>query len=228
MSDIKEIFSENGREITEEQEEKFSVYREYLKEYNNITNLTAITDDRGIAVKHFLDSVMGEEFLPQGAKVLDVGSGAGFPAIPLKIVRPDLSFLLLDSLNKRIVFLESLIEKLSLTGVSALHSRAEEGAKMYREKFDAVVARAVAPLATLLEYTLPFVRVGGVFVAYKGEAEEELMQAKNALRILGGKLKEKKEFLLGGDKRTILVFEKTTRTPEKYPRLQNKPRISPL
>lgn len=228
MSDIKEIFSEYGRELTEEQERCFSIYREYLKEYNQITNLTAITDDRGIAVKHFLDSVTGEEFLPQGASVLDVGSGAGFPAVPIKIVRPDLNFLLLDSLNKRVVFLDSLIKKLDLSGVIAVHMRAEDGARKYREKFDAVVARAVAPLPTLLEYTLPFVRVGGIFVAYKGEAKEELALSDNALRILGARLKNKKEFLLGDDKRTVLVFEKISKTPEKYPRLQNKPRISPL
>lgn len=228
MGDIKEIFSERGREITDEQEALFSLYRDYLKEYNNITNLTAITDDRGIAVKHFFDSVAGESFLSQGATVLDVGSGAGFPAVPLKIIRPDLKMTLLDSLNKRIVFLRSLIEKLDLKDVEAVHLRAEEGAKVYREKFDAVIARAVAPLPTLLEYTLPFVKVGGVFVAYKGEASEELSASQNALRILGGKLKEKREFLLDGDRRSVLVFEKTTKTPEKYPRLQNKPRISPL
>lgn len=228
MSDIKEIFSENGRALSEEQDKKFCLYREYLKEYNEITNLTAITDDREIAVKHFLDSVQGEKFLPENAVVLDVGSGAGFPAVPLKIIRPDLKMTLLDSLNKRIVFLRSLTEKLDLKDVEAVHLRAEEGAKVYREKFDAVVARAVAPLPTLLEYTLPFVKVGGVFVAYKGDAEEELSQSKNALRILGGKLKTKEEFLLGESKRTVLVFEKINKTPEKYPRLQNKPRISPL
>lgn len=228
MGEIKEIFSERGREITDEQEALFSLYRDYLKEYNNITNLTAITDDRGIAVKHFFDSVAGESFLSQGATVLDVGSGAGFPAVPLKIIRPDLKMTLLDSLNKRIVFLRSLIEKLDLKDVEAVHLRAEEGAKVYREKFDAVIARAVAPLPTLLEYTLPFVKVGGVFVAYKGEASEELSASQNALRILGGKLKEKREFLLDGDRRSVLVFEKTTKTPEKYPRIQNKPRISPL
>ena len=228
MSDIKEIFSENGLVLSEEQDQKFCLYREYLKEYNEITNLTAITDDREIAVKHFLDSVQGEKFLPKNATVLDVGSGAGFPAIPLKIIRPDLKMTLLDSLNKRIVFLRSLIEKLELTDVEAVHLRAEEGAKVYREKFDAVVARAVAPLPTLLEYTLPFVRVGGVFIAYKGNAEEELSASKNALKILGGRLKEKEEFLLENEKRTVLIFEKTSKTPEKYPRLQNKPRISPL
>lgn len=228
MSDIKDVFSEYGIELTDEQERLFITYREYLKEYNEKTNLTAITEDRAIAVKHFLDSAIGERVLPYGATVLDVGSGAGFPAVPLKIVRPDLKMLLLDSLNKRVVFLQSLVEMLGLKEVEAVHLRAEEGAKKYRERFDVVVARAVASLPTLLEYTMPFVRVGGVFVAYKGDATEELDLSKNALRILGGKLKDKKEFLLDGEKRTILVFEKTSKTPEKYPRLQNKPRISPL
>ena len=228
MNDITQVFSEAGKELTAEQERLFVIYREYLKEYNEKVNLTAITDDRDIAVKHFLDSVLGEKFLPKEACVVDVGSGAGFPAIPLKIVRPDLKFTLMDSLNKRIVFLQSLIEKLGLSDVTPVHMRAEEGAKTYREKFDAAVARAVAPLPTLLEYVLPLVRVGGVFVAYKGNAEEELSQSERALRILGGKLVCRKEFSLYGDKRTVLVFEKTSKTPERYPRLQNKPRISPL
>ncbi|MBO4538907.1 MAG: 16S rRNA (guanine(527)-N(7))-methyltransferase RsmG [Clostridia bacterium] len=228
MADIAQVFSEAGRELTAEQEELFVTYRDYLKEYNEKVNLTAITDDNEIAVKHFLDSVLGEKFLPQNATVVDVGSGAGFPAVPLKIVRPDLKFLLMDSLNKRVVFLSSLIEKLNLSDISPIHARAEEGAKIYREKFDAAVARAVAPLPTLLEYVLPLVRVGGVFVAYKGNADEELKQSERALRILGGKLLCREEFSLQGDKRTVLVFEKTAKTPEKYPRLQNKPRISPL
>ena len=172
MGDVKKIFIENGRELTDEQEVLFSVYRDYLKEYNAVTNLTAITDDAEIVLKHFVDSVCGERFLPKNAYVVDVGSGAGFPAVPLKIVRPDLRFVLMDSLNKRVVFLRSLIEKLSLSEVTPLHARAEEGVKTYREKFDAAVARAVAPLPTLLEYVLPLVRVGGVFVAYKSNAEE--------------------------------------------------------
>ena len=228
MSDIKDLFSACGKELTEEQESLFASYRDYLKEYNKITNLTAITDDKEIVVKHFIDSVCGEKFLPQGAFVVDVGSGAGFPAVPLKIVRPDLKFVLMDSLNKRIVFLQSLTEKLALTDTTPLHARAEEGAKVYREKFDAAVARAVAPLSTLLEYVLPLVRVGGVFVAYKSDVDEELIAAENALRLLGGRLKCREEFSLEGNKRTILVFEKIKKTPERYPRLQNKPRISPL
>ncbi len=228
MSDIKDIFEENGIAITEKQDELFTLYRDYLKEYNDITNLTAITDDKGIAVKHFLDSVLGEKFLPENADVVDVGSGAGFPAVPIKIMRPDLRFTLLDSLNKRIVFLQSLIEKLRLKDVHPVHMRAEEGAKIYREKFDAAVARAVAPLPTLLEYVLPLVKVGGVFIAYKSNVSEELALSKNALEILGGKLKNTAEFSLYGEKRTVLVFEKIKKTPQRYPRLQNKPRISPL
>lgn len=228
MSDVGKIFSDAGKSLTAEQENLFIAYRDYLKGYNEKVNLTAITDDRDIAVKHFLDSVLGEKFLPKNASVVDVGSGAGFPAVPLKIVRSDLKFTLMDSLNKRVVFLRSLTEKLGLSDVTAVHVRAEEGAKIYRETFDAAVARAVAPLPTLLEYVLPLVRVGGLFVAYKGNAEEELAQSERALRILGGKLLRKEEFSLCGDKRTVLVFEKTAKTPERYPRLQNKPRISPL
>ncbi len=228
MSDIKDIFSEAGREISEEQERRFLLYRDYLKEYNEKVNLTAITDDRGIAVKHFLDSVLGEKFLPEKASVIDVGSGAGFPAIPIKILRPDLSFTLLDSLNKRIVFLQSLVDRLSLKEVTPVHMRAEEGAKVYREKFDAAVARAVAPLPTLLEYVLPFVRVGGVFVAYKSDATGEIDASKRALKELGGRVRETEEISLFGDKRTLVIVEKTEKTPHRYPRLQNKPRISPL
>ncbi len=229
MSDIREIFDAAHIALTQEQEERFGIYRTFLLEYNEKVNLTAITDPQEVVRKHFLDSVLGEKFIPQGARVLDVGTGAGFPSVPLKILRPDLSFILLDSLQKRIVFLEELMKRLQLTDMTCIHARAEEGVKTYREQVDVAVARAVAPLPTLLEYVLPYVKVGGRFVAYKADVAEEILAAKRALSVLGGKIGTQEEFLLpNGEKRTVVVVEKISPTPVRYPRQQNKPRISPL
>lgn len=225
-----DIFCEYGISIDEKMAHKLRKYTEVLLEYNKKINLTAITDTEQIMIKHYLDSMLGAEFIPIGATVVDIGSGAGFPAVPLKIYRDDLKITMLDSLNKRITFLNELVGILDLDEICAIHSRAEEAAHTdIRESFDCAVARAVAELSVLVEYTLPFVKVGGRFLAYKGEAEEEIKRAERAIEILGGKLSEVKKFVLpDGSKRSIIIIEKVKKTPKVYPRGQNKPRIRPL
>ena len=210
--------------------EKFDEYREYLKYYNaEKCNLTAITEDNEIELKHFIDSLAAEKFIPKNASVLDVGSGAGFPGLPLKIVRDDISLTMLDSVNKKVEFLKSTINKLSLTNAQAIHSRVEDLPK--DKKYDIVVSRAVANLSTLLEYTLPFVKVGGTFIAYKsGEIEEELKAASNALSVLGGRILSVEEInLFESDiKRTLILIKKVKETDKKYPRGKNLPRVKHL
>lgn len=215
-----EIFGEN---ISEQTYRKFSDYAELLTEWNEKINLTAITDPREIAIKHFFDSVYPFTLfeLPQSACVADIGTGAGFPSIPLKIVRNDIELTLIDSLNKRINFLETLLDTLELKA-RCIHGRAEELAKTadLRESFDIAAARAVAPLDRLCEYCLPFVKVGGKFVALKGSGGgEELEQAENAIKILGGTVNDMIKYTLpDGSERTLIIIEKTAPTPEKYPR----------
>lgn len=228
---IDALFSEYGFSLNELQKEQFSKYREILLHYNEKFNLTAITDPYEIAVKHFLDSVVGEKFIPDGAAVVDIGSGAGFPAVPLKIYRPDLKITMLDSLAKRVRFLEEVIKILGFSNAESIHIRAEDAAKgTFRESFFVAVARAVAPLATLAEYALPLVKVGGKFIAYKGpDVEEELAAGRKAVTVLGGKIISSEKYLLpDGSGRSLIVIEKTAPTPAKYPRGQNKPRLSPI
>lgn len=228
---MRELFLRAGIDLTEEQVARFSRYADLLIEYNEKFNLTAITERSDVYEKHFLDSVLAEKYIPAGASVIDVGSGAGFPAIPLKIVRPDLRVVMLDSLNKRVGFLQTVIGELGLTGIEAIHARAEDFAKTAkRESFDVAVARAVAPYDVLAEYCLPFVKVGGIFLAYKGQnAEAEREEGKRAVRILGGETPVLHNYALpNGDKRAIIETKKASLTPTKYPRGQNKPRLSPL
>lgn len=228
---MRELFLSAGAELTDEQEKKFARYAELLLEYNEKFNLTAITKIEEIYEKHFLDSALGQAIFSQNATIIDVGSGAGFPAIPLKIVRPDLKITMLDSLQKRVGFLDVAIKELGLSDISALHARAEDYAKTSaRESFDYATARAVAPYNVLAEYCLPFVKIGGKLVAYKGQnAEIERQEAKNAVKILGGKEAISQAYTLpSGDGRTFLIAEKIAPTPKKYPRGQNKPRLAPL
>jgi 16S rRNA (guanine(527)-N(7))-methyltransferase RsmG len=237
MSDFKEslvnVFSEKGFDLTEEQIEKFGHYYSLLLEWNMKINLTAITDDEGIITKHFLDSAMLCKYwdAPHGVSLADIGSGAGFPAVPLKILRPDIKITLVDSLNKRVLFLQSLLQKLSLEG-EALHFRAEEAARMdlYREKFDIVVSRAVARLAVLCEYCLPFVKLGGVFAAFKGFGiDQELKESEKSMAILGAKLERLEKFSLSETETRSLIFvKKISRTSLKYPRQSGKILKSPL
>ncbi len=213
--------------------EQFCVFYEFLLSENKKYNLTAITDKKDVFLKHFLDSLMGETFLEINAKVLEVGSGAGFPSVPLKIIRKDLCFSLVESNEKKCLFLKSLVDKLSLNCVQVHCARCEDLVHVdnFREMYDAVLARAVAPLNTLCEYCLPFLRLGGVFLAYKGkDALFELEAASNALYVLGGQVKEIYPYALPKDQgvRNIIVIEKINPTPLKYPRGQGRERKRPL
>ncbi len=218
----------------------FQVYAAMLRKWNEKMNLTNILDDQGIAIRHFVDSLTLVSYIEEeeqktgrrDLKLIDVGTGAGFPGIPLKVSMPEVNITLLDSLKKRINFLDAVCEALQLQGISTVHSRAEDGAKnkQYREKFDIATARAVASLPTLCEYCLPYVKVGGIFLAMKGHAEDEIEQAKKAIVTLGGTIEDVKEFVLPGSdmKRTILVIRKIRPTPAKYPRGQGKADKEPI
>ena len=217
--------------IRSEKHEAFRKFFSLLTEYNARFNLTAITEEQAVYEKHFLDSVSGESLFPANASVLEVGSGAGFPSLPLKILRDDLTFTLVESTGKKCEFLKTAAKELGLNGVTVINGRAEELARdsLYREKYDVCCARAVARLNTLSEYCLPFVRVGGKFVAYKGNAEEELGEAKNALSVLGGKTTTVLQYALeNGDKRSLVEITKIKHTPAVYPRGHGKERKQPL
>lgn len=214
---------------------QFVRYYELLISYNEKVNLTAITEEREVAVKHFLDSaaVLSVLELPYGAHVIDVGTGAGFPGLPIKLVRSDIKLTLADALGKRVAFLQECASSLGLSDVECVHARAEELAKKeeYREMYDAAVSRAVANMAALSEYCLPFVKVGGVFAALKGPAaKQELDSAKNAIALLGGggaciKMTEIADSQL---EHTVILVDKITHTPQKYPRNGNKAVQKPL
>lgn len=214
-------------ELTNDMREKLSFYCKFLREENEKYNLTAITDENEIWTKHFVDSMLGSVAIPENATVCDVGSGAGFPSIPLAIARGDVAVTLVDSLEKRINFTKTLCEKLNLKA-EFFHERAEDFAKDHSECYDVATARAVAPLNVLLEYTAQIVKVGGVIVAYKTDLTE-LDGAKNACKLLNLQFENHHDFLLpDGSRRSILVFRKTAPTPKKYPRGQNKPRKQPI
>jgi len=213
--------------------DKFYKYQKLLLEWNEKINLTAITAPQEIVLKHFVDSLTIEKYLKKGAYIVDVGTGAGFPGIPLKIVRKDIKIVLVDSLNKRINFLNTLIKELDLKDIIAIHSRAEEFGKNkeYREKFDLATSRAVANLSTLSEYLLPLVKVGGMSVCMKGsEIKEELEQSKKAISILGGKDVDVSAFNLPNSdiKRNIVIIKKVKTTPSKYPRKPGIPSKEPI
>lgn len=227
------IFEENEIALTAEQTGRLEKYAELLCERNEQVNLTAITDPEGIAVKHFFDSIYPFTLfeLPEGARLIDVGTGAGFPSCPLKVWREDIGLTLLDSLNKRINFLKELSDEIGL-GAECVHGRAEEfGRKSeFREQFDIATARAVANLTDLCEYCLPFVKVGGLFAALKGSSGgEELEKAKPAIKTLGGKTEKVIEYTLpGGDGRTLILIKKLSPTPGKYPRNAGQMKKRPL
>ncbi|HEX3032130.1 MAG TPA: 16S rRNA (guanine(527)-N(7))-methyltransferase RsmG [Bacillota bacterium] len=224
-----------GIRLAEEQLQAFAHYAEMLVDWNNRVNLTAILDPQGIALKHFVDSLLcGKYFGLEGSlRLLDVGTGAGFPGIPLKIAYPLAELTLLDSLQKRIGFLSAVVEELNLDKVVAVHGRAEDVARLvqHREQYDVVVSRAVARLTVLAEYCLPFVKIGGTFIAMKGSAvNEELEESFKALQILGGKLDKVVEYVLplSGDSRTLVIIRKSGATPAKYPRKAGLPEKTPL
>ena len=214
--------------------DKFSRYAEFLLEYNEKVNLTAITDPEGIAIKHFADSVIPLSLVPfpEGSTVIDVGTGAGFPGVPMKILRPDLSLTLLDSLQKRLTFLGELSERIGQPDNRLVHARAEAAGAdpALRGKYDVAVSRAVARLAVLCEYCLPLVRVGGFLVALKGpDCQEELEEARNAIRILGGGEPRQIEYSLGeAGSRSLIIIPKLMPTAKKFPRQRVKINEKPL
>lgn len=222
-----------GIELKEEQLEKFYLYMNILLEWNEKINLTAITNEEEIILKHFVDSLTINKYIEEGKSIIDVGTGAGFPGIPIKILREDLKVTLLDSLNKRINFLNEVIEKLDLKNIECIHGRAEEFGKNknYREKYDFATSRAVANMSTLSEYLIPFVKIGGKVLAMKGDkAEEELGEAKKAIKLLGGKVENIDNFYLPNSdiKRNIIIIKKIEKTERKFPRKPGTPAKEPI
>lgn len=209
-------------------DKKYQIYTDYLLEVNSHTNLTTITDPDEIELKHFKDSLTVIDYIKEGDKVLDIGAGAGFPGIPLRIEK-DFDLTLIDSVNKKVNFMNEVIEKLDLKNARAIHTRAEDFAKDHREGFDLVVSRAVANMATLSELCLPFVKVGGLFIALKGpKADEEVENAANALEILGGEVIKMEKLDLDGNERVNVIVKKVRSCKKSYPRGQNLPKRKPL
>ena len=228
LVDWDEMFKRMGTFKRAEKEELLERFFAFLSQENEKYNLTAVTDREEVYCKHFADSLLVVDKLKSGT-LLDVGSGGGMPAVPLAVAREDISFTLLEATGKKCEFLKRAISLLGLRNAAVVNGRAEELAKgEMREKFDTVTARAVARLNTLSEYCLPFVKVGGTFVAYKGNAEEEIKEAERAISLLGGRLKESCAFSLGGAKRTVLFIGKERPTPAQYPRGRGKERKNPL
>lgn len=219
--------------INDEQIKKFMNYMNLLLEWNEKINLTAITQPDEVKLKHFVDSLTVLKYINDDDKVIDIGTGAGFPGIPLKIMKGNTKITLLDSLNKRINFLNIVIETLNLRNIQAIHGRAEEIArnKLYREKYDVAVSRAVANLSTLSEYMLPFVKVGGKCICMKGaNVNEELERAQNAIKELGGEIERVDNFYLSDNdnERNIIIIRKVKETSSKYPRKAGMPSKEPL
>lgn len=209
-------------------DKKYKAYTDYLLEVNSHTNLTTITDPSEIELKHFKDSLTVLDYIKEGDKVLDLGAGAGFPGIPLRIEK-DFDLTLIDSVNKKVNFMNEVIEILGLSNARAIHTRAEDFAKENREGFDVVVSRAVANMSTLSELCLPFVKVGGLFIALKGpKADEEVKLATNALEILGGEVIKMEEIDLDGNERVNVIVKKVRSCKKTYPRGQNLPKRKPL
>jgi len=224
-----------GLEFNEKKYAEFMRYKDLIKEWNEKINLTAIKEDEEIVKKHFIDSMKVFEFdqLKNAKNIIDIGTGGGFPGIPMKIIKPEINIVLLDSLNKRIKFLDEVIKDLQLENIKAIHGRAEDYAQevQYREKFDIAVSRAVANLTVLSEFCIPYVKVGGYFVAMKGPAvEEEIKLSKNAIRMLGGKIEHIKKVQIEDSdlNHNLVIIKKIAGTNKKYPRKAGMVTRSPL
>ena len=230
-----EALEASGVTLSDRQKDQFQRYFQLLVEWNHKINLTAITDEEGVYLKHFFDSIaplLQGDLKDESIKLLDIGAGAGFPSLPMKIIAPSLDVTIIDSLNKRINFLNLLAEELGLENVHFYHGRAEDFAqdKAFRAQFDVVTARAVARMQVLSELTIPFLKVGGRLIALKASnAPEELDEAKNALNVLFSKVVDNREYQLpNGDKRFMTIVEKKKETPNKYPRKAGVPNKRPL
>lgn len=223
-----------GIELTGKEINIFKHFYKMVIEWNERINLTAIVDEREAVIKHFIDSVSVIRFFPDDVlSMIDVGTGAGFPGIPIKIVQNNIHVTLLDSLEKRVRFLNSVINETGLTGIDAIHGRAEDFGqdKEHRESYDVGIARAVSPLPVLCEYVMPFVRIGGYFVAMKGSnVKDEISESQKAISVLGGEIEDIKNFVLPFDdiERNVILIKKYRHTPTKYPRKSGKPAKSPL
>ena len=237
IEDFREIFNnyleDLNIKLSEEQVEKFYRYMNLLIEWNEKINLTAIVKPEEIILKHFVDCLTVEKYIEKNSKVIDVGTGAGFPGIPLKIIREDLEITLVDSLNKRLVFLNEIIINLNLNKIHIIHSRAEELGKdkNYREKFDVATSRAVANLSTLSEYLIPFVKIGGKCIVMKSaDIDKEIEKAKKAIKILGGKIVSKDIFNLPKSNlgRSVIMIQKIGNTPKNFPRKPGTPAKEPI
>ncbi len=226
---MKKLFSKYNIDLSEEKLEKFEKYYSLLIEYNEKFNITAITNKEEVIIKHFIDSVLGLKYIDK-LKMVDVGSGGGFPAIPLKIMNEDLDLTLIESTGKKANFLEIVAKELNFKNAKIYNERAEDISKKkeFRENFDICTARAVARLNTLTEYCLPLVKVGGKFISYKGNSEEEVKEAETSINILGGKLNNVDKYTLEEATRSLVVIEKIKKTDEKYPRSNGQIRNKPL
>lgn len=230
--ELEEKAKQIGIELEEKQIQKFYQYMNLLLEWNEKINLTAITEPKEIILKHFVDSLTIAKQMEQGKKLIDVGTGAGFPGIPLSIINSEVEITLLDSLNKRIIFLEEVIHTLELKNIRAVHARVEEFAKNKKERaqYDMATSRAVAPLNVLLEYLLPLVKVDGKCICMKGSNIEEVKESKKALTVLGGEIEEIQKITLPESdmNRHIIIVKKTKETPSKYPRKPGTPTKEPI
>lgn len=228
---LKDIFKKYGIMLTDKQAEQFVLYYKFLVQENEKFNLTSITEENEVCFKHFLDSVLAADEIKQNASVIDVGTGAGFPGIPLKILRPDIKLTLLDSLQKRVNFLNEVVKMLGLENVLCVHDRAEDFCKKARESFDVALSRAVAQIPTLAEYLLPYVKIGGKVIMYKSQkVEEEVEAGKNSISVLGGKISTVKKVKIEefDALRSFVIIDKIKPTPAKFPRSKNLPKTKPI
>ena len=227
---MKNEFKNYGIEITDSIADKFESYYNLLIFYNEKFNITAITEKESVIKKHFIDSVKNLLTVVDKGKIIDVGAGGGFPSLPIKIINDKINLTLIEATGKKCEFLKTVVKELNLENVDVINGRAEEIAKNvnYREKFDYVLSRAVAGLNVLSEYCIPFVKVGGYFIAHKGDAEKEIFDAKNAINTLGGKIEKIDEFYINDAKRSLIFIKKIKNTDKKYPRGNGKERKNPL